>query len=75
MEISVKTINLETTKSACLVVGVTNKRKLTESAQQIDTLSNGFISKLLRRGDITGAKVIHSCYMMLLDWQLSVYYS
>ena len=55
MEISVKTINLETTKSACLVVGVTNKRKLTESAQQIDTLSNGFISKLLRRGDITGA--------------------
>ena len=55
MEISVKTINLETSKSSCLVVGVTDKRKLTDSAQQLDTLSNGFISTVLRRGDITGA--------------------
>ena len=55
MEISVKTINLETTKSPCIVVGVTDKRKLTDTAQQLDTLSNGFISKVLRRGDITGA--------------------
>ena len=54
MEISVKTINLETTKSPCIVVGVTDKRKLTDSAQQLDTLSDGFISKVLRRGDITG---------------------
>lgn len=55
MEISVKTINLETTKSPCLVVGVTDKRKLTPSAAQIDALSNGFISNLLRKGDISGA--------------------
>ena len=55
MEISVKTINLETTKSPCIVVGVTDKRKLTDSAQQLDTLSNGFISKVLRRGDISGS--------------------
>jgi len=54
MEISVKTINLETIKSPCLVVGVTDKRKLTPSAQQLDSLSNGFISKVLRRGDISG---------------------
>ena len=54
MEISVKTINLETIKSPCLVVGVTDKRKLTASAQQLDSLSNGFISKVLRRGDISG---------------------
>ena len=54
MEISVKTINFETVKSPCLVVGVTNKRKLTDSAKQLDTLANGFISKLLSRGDITG---------------------
>jgi len=54
MEISVKTINLETIKSPCLVVGVTDKRKLTPSAQQLDLLSNGFISKVLRRGDISG---------------------
>ena len=55
MEISVKNINLETAKSPCLVVGVTDKRKLTSSATQLDSFANGFISKLLRRGDISGA--------------------
>ena len=55
MEISVKTVNLETVKSPCLVVGVSDKRKLTDSAAQVDTLSKSFISNLLRRGDITGA--------------------
>ena len=55
MEISVKTVNLETVKSPCLVVGVSDKRKLTDSAAQVDTISKGFISNLLRRGDITGA--------------------
>ncbi len=55
MEISVKTINLETSKSACLVVGVTDKRQLTDSAKLLDTLSNSFISNVLRRGDISGA--------------------
>lgn len=55
MEISVKTVNLETVKSPCLVVGINDKRKLSESASQLNTLSNGFISDLLRRGDISGA--------------------
>ncbi len=55
MEISVKTINLETVKSPCIVVGVTDKRKLTDSAKQLDSSSNSFISNLLRRGDISGA--------------------
>ena len=54
MEISVKTINLETVKSPCLVVGVSDKRKLSDSAKQLDSLSKGFISNLLRRGDISG---------------------
>jgi len=55
MEISVKNVNLETVKSPCLVVGVNEKRKLTGSAQQLDDLSGGFISRILRRGDISGA--------------------
>lgn len=55
MEISVKTINLETVKTPCLVIGISDKRKLTDSANQIDSFSNSFISNLLRRGDITGA--------------------
>jgi len=54
MEISVKNVNLETVKSPCLVVGVNEKRKLTTSAQQLDDLSSGFISSILRRGDISG---------------------
>jgi len=54
MEISVKTINFETVKSPCLVVGVTDKHKLTDSAKQLDVLSNGFITQILRRGDISG---------------------
>ena len=54
MEISVKTINFETVKSPCLVVGVADKHKLTDSAKQIDALSNGFITQILRRGDISG---------------------
>lgn len=54
MEISVKNTNLETVKSPCLVVGVSDKRKLSDSAKQLDSLSKGFISNLLRRGDISG---------------------
>lgn len=55
MEISVKTINLETVKSPCLVVGVIEKNKLTDSAKQLDNASKGFITQVLRRGDISGA--------------------
>ena len=54
MEISVKTINFETVKSPCLVVGVSDKHRLTDSAKQLDNLSNGFITQILRRGDISG---------------------
>lgn len=54
MEISVKTVNFESVKSPCLVVGLGDKRKLTDSAKQLDKFSNGFISNLLRRGDISG---------------------
>ncbi|MDH5395915.1 MAG: leucyl aminopeptidase [Gammaproteobacteria bacterium] len=55
MEISVKNINLETVKSPCLVVGISDKRKLTDSAAQLDNIAKGFISNILRRGDISGA--------------------
>ena len=54
MEISVKTINFETVKSPCIVIGVLDKHKLTDSAKQIDQLSHGFITQILRRGDISG---------------------
>ena len=54
MEISVKTINFETVKSPCIVIGVLDKHKLTDSAEQVDELSHGFITQILRRGDLSG---------------------
>jgi len=54
MEISVKTINFETVKSPCIVIGVLDKHKLTDSAKLVDELSHGFITQILRRGDLPG---------------------
>lgn len=54
MEISVKTINLESEKTPCIVIGVADKCKLTDSAKQVDDFSKGFITQVLRRGDIAG---------------------
>ncbi len=55
MEISVKNINLETVKTPCIVAGIYDKRKLSGSAKQLDMHSAGYISKMLKRGDISGA--------------------
>lgn len=54
MEISVKTINFETVKSPSIVIGVLDKHKLTDSAKLVDELSHGFITQILRRGDLSG---------------------
>ena len=43
MEISVKNINLETSKSPCIVTGIYDKKKLSATAAELDELSNGYI--------------------------------
>lgn len=54
MEFSVKSGSPEKQRSACIVVGVFEPRRLTPTAEQLDKISDGYISNLLRRGDLEG---------------------
>ena len=54
MEFSVKSGSPEKQRSACIVVGVFEPRRLTHVAEQLDQISEGYISNLLRRGDLEG---------------------
>lgn len=54
MEFSVKSGSPEKQRSACIVVGVFEPRRLTSIAEQLDRISDGYISNLLRRGDLEG---------------------
>jgi len=54
MEFNVKSGNPEKQRSACVVVGVFDSRKLSNAGEQIDTVSDGYLSNLLRRGDMEG---------------------
>ncbi|HKY70096.1 MAG TPA: M17 family peptidase N-terminal domain-containing protein, partial [Gammaproteobacteria bacterium] len=54
MEFSVKSGHPEKQRSACLVVGVFEPRRLSDIAEKLDKISDGYISNLLRRGDLEG---------------------
>jgi len=54
MEYSVKSGNPEKQRIGCVVIPVYASRKLSPSAKVIDKASNGFISNLIRRGEIEG---------------------
>ena len=54
MEFNVKNGSPEKQRSACVVVGVFEPRRLTPVAEQLDIISEGYISNLLRRGDLDG---------------------
>ncbi len=54
MDFNVKSGSIEKQRTACLVVGVYESRKLSTAAEQLDLLSDGYISNLLRRGDMDG---------------------
>jgi leucyl aminopeptidase len=54
MEFSVKSGSPEKQRSACIVVGVYEPRRLSPIAEQLDQISEGYISNLLRRGDLEG---------------------
>ncbi|ENY73943.1 leucyl aminopeptidase [Aeromonas diversa] len=54
MEFSVKSGSPEKQRSACVVVGVFEPRRLSPVAEQLDKISDGYISSLLRRGDLEG---------------------
>lgn len=54
MEFTIKSGNPEKQRSACIVVGVFEPRRLSAAAKIIDQASNKFLSNLVRRGDIEG---------------------
>ncbi len=54
MEYNVKSGTPEKQRSACIVIGVHEPRKLSAAAEKLDEVSDGYISNILRRGDIEG---------------------
>ena len=54
MEFLVKSGNPEKQRSACIVVGVFEPRRLSRAGELLDEISEGYLSNLLRRGDIEG---------------------
>ena len=54
MEYSIKSGRPEKQRSACLVAGVHESRKLTPAAQALDAAADRFLSNLLRKGDMDG---------------------
>ena len=54
MEFTVKSGNPEKQRTACLVLGVYESRRLTPAAEQFDAACGGYLGGLLRRGDLEG---------------------
>jgi leucyl aminopeptidase len=54
VEFSIKSGSPEKQRTACVVVGVFEPRKLSLAAELIDNAARGYLSDLLRRGDMEG---------------------
>jgi len=54
MEFSVKSGHPEKQRTACIVAGVFESRRLSSIAEQLDAISDSYLSNLLRKGDIEG---------------------
>lgn len=63
MNFSIKSGNPEKQRSACVVVGIFEQQKLTQAAEAMDKVADGYISGILRGGDMKGkagaALVLH----------------
>ena len=76
MEFSIKSGSPEKQRSACVVIGVFETRKLTLAGEMIDRVSNGYLSDILRRGDLEGKTdgtlLLHNVPNILCDRVLLV---
>ncbi len=54
MEYSIKIGDPAQQRTACLILGVFARRQLTPLAEQVDKASKGYLSRLLKRGDMDG---------------------
>ena len=71
MEYFVKSGHPEKQRVACVIVGVYDRRTLSDAAQVIDAASDGLLSAVLRRGDMDGklggTLILHSVPGTLAD--------
>ncbi len=54
MEYSIKTGDPSKQRTACLVLGIFDKRRLSLCAETVNRASKGFLSRVLKRGDLEG---------------------
>ena len=54
MEFSIKSAALDKQRSDCVVLGVFETRKPSAGAAALDRLANGYLSEIIRRGDMQG---------------------
>lgn len=54
MEFNIKSGNPEKQRSACIIVGIFEPRRLSAAGEQLDAVSNKYLSNIIRRGDIEG---------------------
>ncbi len=54
MNYQIKSGNVQTLRTGCVVVGVFESNRLSAAAQQLDSASGGTIARILRRGDMEG---------------------
>jgi len=54
MEFSIKTVNPEKQRKDCVVLGVFDTRKLSAAAKSVDEASQGYLTAVLRKGDLDG---------------------
>jgi len=71
MEFIIKSGSPEKQRTACLIVGISEPRRLGSAAKAIDEASNRHLSNLLRRGDMDGkigqSLVLHNVPGLLAD--------
>jgi leucyl aminopeptidase len=76
VEFSIKSGNPEKQRSACVVVGVYESRKLSAPAAALDAVTNGHLADIVRRGDMEGklgaTLIIHNVPNTLCDRVLLV---
>ena len=76
MEFNVKSGNPEKQRTACLIIGVSQPRKLSRAGRLIDKISDGYLSTIIRRGDMDGkigqALTLHNVPGTLADRVLLV---
>ncbi|MFZ5555368.1 MAG: leucyl aminopeptidase [Pseudomonadota bacterium] len=76
MEFSIKSGSPEKQRSACVVVGVFEPRRLSAAGESVDTAAKGLLSDVLRRGDMEGKSgstlLLHSVPGIVADRVLLV---